>query len=1013
MDTAEGTGPSTYDGFISYSHAADDLLAPRLQSALQRFAKPWWKRRAVRIFRDESSLSANPHLWSSITEALDASGWFVLLLSPDAAESEWVNQEIGYWVENRDPKKILPVVTDGTFVWDDDVMTGSAVPDALEGVFSEEPRWVDMRWAKGEEQLDLQNPRFADAIADIGSAIREVPKDELSSEEVRQHRRTVRTAWAAGGLVTLLGVVAAWAGFLASQNAAEAEANADEAQRQATIAAEQADIAEANAEAEAAARTEADANAAEAQANSERADREAETAREAEALAKARELATAAVGTIEEDPELSTLLALEAIRAAPNDDLPPELENALWTAGSTNRLLDVFEAPALSFVSLSLDGQTLALSPGPGRVDGLDAFTGAVLWSYEEETNDKYTYSEFSPDGRVAQGVIEAQSEDEAAESDGLPNRVLILDGATGDELHRLEFPDCEEVELPKWSPDGSLLVVSSGQNGCEREVAGEVAQFWFEVFDTATWESVAVIPLTSEVAGPLARWDGSGGLYAMRAYEEILAFAPETFEPLPPSGATGMGDVTPSGDRYVSFYAEGQGGDDFSAYVFDAETGTSRHVIYNENTWISLPEGLTITEDERYAIVGSIARYTYVYDLETYQEATRLPTNELWSNAYDPATGRLYTTSTLPGVRVWDLTPGAVGVQTTIELGDYPWVNGDTFFLGDGIVGMNTISFEVGWASQAFDPATGERVGEPLTADTAIQIPVAGSRFVVQPFGEPSARLWNPADGSLLDLMTCSEVSEDSFGDPYCSGPGEPNWYWYVAPDDANEIWAFGSALPFDWETFGDVHILDPTTGEVLRSALVDDWEGMHPSINPRAVRFVTPDWTVGRGPNGLAVHDRETGEVLHSALDGEKLQVSPSRRLIAYQQPTRIAVVETDSWTEVTSFSFSGRARGLAFNHDETRLGIGAIETAFVLDIESGLVVQRVNLPGVSDFHWIDDETAIVGTNDGVFGKLTLSTDDFLAKTREGLLRTFTDRECATYRIDPCPTLDEMRGR
>lgn len=62
-----------YFGFISYSHAADDLLAPRLQSALQQFAKPWWKRGAVRIFRDESSLSANPHLWSSIAEALDPS----------------------------------------------------------------------------------------------------------------------------------------------------------------------------------------------------------------------------------------------------------------------------------------------------------------------------------------------------------------------------------------------------------------------------------------------------------------------------------------------------------------------------------------------------------------------------------------------------------------------------------------------------------------------------------------------------------------------------------------------------------------------------------------------------------------------------------------------------------------------------------------------------------------------------------------------------------------------------
>ena len=33
-------GGSVYDGFISYSHAADDLVAPRLQAGLQRFANP-------------------------------------------------------------------------------------------------------------------------------------------------------------------------------------------------------------------------------------------------------------------------------------------------------------------------------------------------------------------------------------------------------------------------------------------------------------------------------------------------------------------------------------------------------------------------------------------------------------------------------------------------------------------------------------------------------------------------------------------------------------------------------------------------------------------------------------------------------------------------------------------------------------------------------------------------------------------------------------------------------------
>jgi hypothetical protein len=149
--------PAVYDGFISYSHAADDLLAPRLQAGLQRFAKPWWKRRAVRIFRDEASLSANPHLWSSITEAMDRSDWFVLLLSPDAAESEWVNREVEYWLEHKDRDRIIPVVTDGEFYWGEGDIAGDSVPPALHGAFADEPRSVDLQFASSEEQLDLKN----------------------------------------------------------------------------------------------------------------------------------------------------------------------------------------------------------------------------------------------------------------------------------------------------------------------------------------------------------------------------------------------------------------------------------------------------------------------------------------------------------------------------------------------------------------------------------------------------------------------------------------------------------------------------------------------------------------------------------------------------------------------------------------------------------------------------------------------------------------------------------------
>jgi hypothetical protein len=41
-----------YAAFLSYSHTADGKLAPALQSALYQFAKPWYRLRAVRVFRD-------------------------------------------------------------------------------------------------------------------------------------------------------------------------------------------------------------------------------------------------------------------------------------------------------------------------------------------------------------------------------------------------------------------------------------------------------------------------------------------------------------------------------------------------------------------------------------------------------------------------------------------------------------------------------------------------------------------------------------------------------------------------------------------------------------------------------------------------------------------------------------------------------------------------------------------------------------------------------------------------
>ncbi len=221
----DGVGGATsgYDAFISYSHALEGALAPALQTGLERFAKPWYRPRVLRVFRDTTNLAANPGLWSSIEDALAASAWLVLMASPDAARSKWVNREVAWWLANKSPQRLLVVLTEGEFAWDEDTEHGdgatAALPPALRGAFVEDPRWVDLRWLHDVDQVEQSNPRLRECVADIAAAVREVPKDELVGEHIRQHRRTMRLARGAVTTLALL-LIAATVAAVIQQRAA-------------------------------------------------------------------------------------------------------------------------------------------------------------------------------------------------------------------------------------------------------------------------------------------------------------------------------------------------------------------------------------------------------------------------------------------------------------------------------------------------------------------------------------------------------------------------------------------------------------------------------------------------------------------------------------------------------------------------------------------------------------------------------------------------------------------------
>ncbi|MGH4024600.1 MAG: TIR domain-containing protein [Pseudonocardiaceae bacterium] len=222
-------GAAGYDAFLSYSHAADGRLAPAVQRGLHQLAKPWYRMRASRVFRDQLSLSANPDLWGSIAAALRDSRFFVLMASPESAASPWVQREVEFWQTHRGPDTFLIVLTEGTIVWDPaacdfDWDRTTALPQRLRGWFRTEPLWVRLDWARQDTDLSLRHNRFRSAVATLAAPIRSVAKDELDSEDVRQHRRTTRVRHGAITVLVLLTAISLVLGVVANQQAHRAQA---------------------------------------------------------------------------------------------------------------------------------------------------------------------------------------------------------------------------------------------------------------------------------------------------------------------------------------------------------------------------------------------------------------------------------------------------------------------------------------------------------------------------------------------------------------------------------------------------------------------------------------------------------------------------------------------------------------------------------------------------------------------------------------------------------------------
>ena len=321
-----------YNAFISYSHAADGKLAPTLQSALEKLAKPWYKMRNLDIFRDESTLSVTPHLWTNIKKALDQSEYLIYLASPEAEKSEWVIKEIEYWLEHKSIDTLLIVLTEGEIVWDSKNNTfaypeKNSLPEVLDKAFIQPPFYVDLRASKSKEDITLNNPIFKKEVLKLAAQLHgKAPKD-MASDEVRSHNRMLLIR---NGAISILMFLL---GFSIIKTM-EAQNNAEEAQKQTVFAQEQARIARDSSNAAQIQREIAECETQNANRERENAIKQEQVAINEKNRAQANYLNFIASRIVENDPTVALRLYEEALKLMPNDSILKSQADSIYSKNS-------------------------------------------------------------------------------------------------------------------------------------------------------------------------------------------------------------------------------------------------------------------------------------------------------------------------------------------------------------------------------------------------------------------------------------------------------------------------------------------------------------------------------------------------------------------------------------------------------------------------------------------------------------------------------------------------------
>jgi len=157
-------------------------------------------RRIGRIFRDEEELAASPHLSKDIQDALRRSTHLIIVCSPRARDSKWVNAEVDFFRSLGRSEKILTLLIEGEPATSFPPSLFEIRPSSAQERFleSEEPLAADVRPLPDERRRVRERMARLRLLATILGC----KFDELRRRE--QERRIRTLGWIGSGLSATL-----------------------------------------------------------------------------------------------------------------------------------------------------------------------------------------------------------------------------------------------------------------------------------------------------------------------------------------------------------------------------------------------------------------------------------------------------------------------------------------------------------------------------------------------------------------------------------------------------------------------------------------------------------------------------------------------------------------------------------------------------------------------------------------------------------------------------------------